>query len=486
MRKLVTICVFFLNSCSEQKSHMVNYDLLLENEPSVIEISDNGNFNLDTVTFSSKAYNIFPQVESNGVIERKSGIVYITLLIQKPQFAYLNINTNPERVFLLPNDTLQIELDYNDQTADYIFKRFKGNTADINYYRKAKEKALEIKSFINVKGSLPSQAPSLEIVKSVTDSVSNLELNYLEKARFEYNLPDWFYELERSEIIYFGAQIKIGAPSYRKTLMGLDEKIPEGYFDFIDKVPVNNQMAKLSSLYFMYLDRLTSHYYFTDSLSDMIVSERLKILYPLELEYFNRYLDENLRDIAFARIISREINGDYLKDTSFINQTINRLFSSDLKDVLKGYYLQKGMTTIQIGDLAPNFFLENEKDELRSLDDYKENLILISFWATWCKPCIKEFPYENELTKEYSNQGFEILSICMGSSKGKWKEYIAKYQLITENLFANENWIEKLEKDYNISGLPRYILIDKNQKIIEIDRYRLSDEGLKELIEKHI
>ena len=234
---LVFISLFLLGC---DNSVEIKYDLLLERQPSVIVINGKGAVKLDTVSFSGEAYNTFPE-ESKGNIKKEAGRVYISFKIQKPLFTYLNINERRERAFVVPNDTLRIDLDYDAQIEKFVFARFKGITADINYYRQAKEKTLEIKDFVTAKGSLPSQAPSLEFVKSVTDSVTNLELNYLEKARFEYNLPDWFYDLERFEIIYFGAAIKIGAPEYRKTLMGLDEKVPEGYFDFIDKIPVNNQ-----------------------------------------------------------------------------------------------------------------------------------------------------------------------------------------------------------------------------------------------------
>ena len=55
--------------------------------------------------------------------------------------------------------------------------------------------------------------------------------------------------------------------------------------------------------------------------------------------------------------------------------------------------------------------------------------MLIIFWATWCKPCIKEFPYENKLVEKYKDQPVEIFNICIDSEEEKWKSYLDKYDL---------------------------------------------------------
>ena len=67
--------------------------------------------------------------------------------------------------------------------------------------------------------------------------------------------------------------------------------------------------------------------------------------------------------------------------------------------------------------LAPNFTLLNTELEEVSLSDYQGKVIIVDFWATWCKPCEEEIPRFIELYDEYRAQGFEMVGISTESLK---------------------------------------------------------------------
>ncbi|WP_296619217.1 TlpA disulfide reductase family protein, partial [Marivirga sp.] len=98
-----------------------------------------------------------------------------------------------------------------------------------------------------------------------------------------------------------------------------------------------------------------------------------------------------------------------------------------------------------------------------------------------CKPCIKEFPYENELVEKYKDEPVEIVNICIDSEIKKWKAYLKKYNLKTINLYANGNWNNKLQKDFGIQAIPHSILIDWNGKVVQ-NKCRRASENIGELI----
>src|SRR3990172_2077633 len=62
---------------------------------------------------------------------------------------------------------------------------------------------------------------------------------------------------------------------------------------------------------------------------------------------------------------------------------------------------------------APDFTLLNLDGRKISLQDYRGKVIFLHFWATWCKPCIEEFPTIERIHKEYKNKGLAILAISI-------------------------------------------------------------------------
>lgn len=66
-----------------------------------------------------------------------------------------------------------------------------------------------------------------------------------------------------------------------------------------------------------------------------------------------------------------------------------------------------------IGQSVPNFSLKDTSGNLRKLSEWNNNVLVINFWATWCKPCVKEIPHFVQLQEKYQEQGLQILGIAI-------------------------------------------------------------------------
>ncbi len=118
------------------------------------------------------------------------------------------------------------------------------------------------------------------------------------------------------------------------------------------------------------------------------------------------------------------------------------------------------------GQDAPTFSLKNKDGKQISLADLKGKYVLIDFWATWCGPCLSEVPYSKELEEEFANEDIEFVYICMRDTKKRWEKHLIKENPTGIQLFADQTESKELSKKYNIKGIPSYMLVDKQGKII--------------------
>lgn len=148
------------------------------------------------------------------------------------------------------------------------------------------------------------------------------------------------------------------------------------------------------------------------------------------------------------------------------NKAINSLSSTYLKDTLQKYYT--AIRRLKPGTQAPMFTLKNDIGQSISLSKFKGKVVYIDFWGVGCGPCIYDIKnYVPKLHEHYKNKEVVFINICVDSKDKEWKKALEKYKLDGVNLVA-EGWSNHpVCKAYNISGIPHYILIDKNGKIVD-------------------
>ena len=114
---------------------------------------------------------------------------------------------------------------------------------------------------------------------------------------------------------------------------------------------------------------------------------------------------------------------------------------------------------VEVGDLAPDFQLQNLDGQTISLGNLRGKPVLINFWATWCGPCRGEMPYIQEIYEEWTNKGLVVLTINMGESSSKAEEFRQSYNLsFTVLLDAKQDVAQK----YNIQYIPTTFFLDKD------------------------
>jgi len=120
-----------------------------------------------------------------------------------------------------------------------------------------------------------------------------------------------------------------------------------------------------------------------------------------------------------------------------------------------------------------------------SLSDLKGKYVYIDVWATWCGPCVREIPALKALEQKFHDKNIEFVSISIDVEKNynKWKNMITARDLRGVQLLADKGWQSSFVKDYGIKGIPRFILLDPEGKIINANAPRPSNPNLTTLLE---
>ena len=119
---------------------------------------------------------------------------------------------------------------------------------------------------------------------------------------------------------------------------------------------------------------------------------------------------------------------------------------------------------VEKGELSPNAMLTSlAGDKTVNLSDQKGKLIYVDFWASWCIPCKKSFPFMNELHQRFGQQGLEIMAINMDENVIDAEKFLEKYPA-EFSLFKGTS---EIAKSFNVPGLPVAYLIDENGVVID-------------------
>lgn len=119
--------------------------------------------------------------------------------------------------------------------------------------------------------------------------------------------------------------------------------------------------------------------------------------------------------------------------------------------------VEDSVLDIAIGEEAPNFTLRNLEGEEVSLTDYRGKVVLINFWATWCKYCDIEMPDLQKLDKE--NEDLVVLAVDVMEEKSLVEEYVEKGGYDFQVVLDEDGDIAKL---YLVSAFPTSYFVDKD------------------------
>lgn len=140
--------------------------------------------------------------------------------------------------------------------------------------------------------------------------------------------------------------------------------------------------------------------------------------------------------------------------------------------VTAGFMMKPGASPA-IGTKAPELAYNNPDGEVMKLSDLKGKLVLIDFWASWCRPCRVENPhvvkaYEKYKDSKFTNgKGFTVFSYSLDKNPAAWKKAIAQDKLTWKYHVSDlKGWSSEGSAKYGVASIPSNFLIDGKGNII--------------------
>lgn len=159
-------------------------------------------------------------------------------------------------------------------------------------------------------------------------------------------------------------------------------------------------------------------------------------------------------------------------DTAYISFNTDN-FKESIKYSGEKFSLNQELVSISKGEPAPDFTMQDVNGKEVSLSDFKGKFVYIDVWNSRCSPCFKEFPYMEKLLETYSQRDIVFLGISFDKDKSSWLKTIKRKNLGGIQLLS-EGWNSEFAKDYQVQYNPRFILIDKAQRILYLSAPRPS------------
>ena len=152
----------------------------------------------------------------------------------------------------------------------------------------------------------------------------------------------------------------------------------------------------------------------------------------------------------------------FLRSLNYIRQSL--ALAVMLVALASGVAWSMGSRVPVVGTAVEDFQLVDLSGKMQSLSQYRGKIVLVNFWATWCKPCTTEMPAMQTIYDKLRDKGFVVLAVNELEDDAKVREHIKQYGHTFPVLMDRDN---KVANQFGVFGLPVSVFLDEKGVVQE-------------------
>lgn len=359
-------------------------------------------------------------------------------------------------IYVERGDRATISFKGNDFSSSF---RFEGKKAPaVDYLNRVKLMALPDEDF-----ALPFNEYVAKLSAKEADALRLLKANDLGwVGDFEY--------MEKGRIRYsYGASLMMYPIGHKYVTFDMTYEPEPEYYQMLSTYLVEDQKwVDLDE----YRDLVVELAHVMDA-----AGRGVKDIYPKTVAQM-KYIADNFENEKVLETLIHYLAATYVDRVGIdgIQEMENLYFTYVRNEALHAEYARKHekWDLSKPGRPSPGFSAPDVDGKVWTLDDFKGKYVYIDLWATWCGPCRREFPFLKALEEEFKDAEIVFVGLCTDKDKSKWEDMLRNGEVSGVQLYLGPQ--SKFQKAYNVAGIPRFILLDKQGRIISNDMSRPSSD----------
>jgi len=176
-----------------------------------------------------------------------------------------------------------------------------------------------------------------------------------------------------------------------------------------------------------------------------------------------------LQDLQLFKTVRDSLRASMPRSTYFVmfRDQVDRVDQQQVALRMQEEEAKRLSNLLPIGGAAPEISQQTPEGGTYALSQLRGKVVLIDFWASWCRPCRIENPNVKKVYAKYASKGFEILGVSLDRDHAAWLKAIKDDGLPWKHVSDLGFWNNAAAQEYGVQSIPYTVLVDREGNIIE-------------------